>query len=300
MIPIATLLDMGIENPKIGMEIPIDYFLNGSDENENTQEVFILSGYFKEFVTARAKNFGYIAVSEEFRAKNGAGLISTSIQYTNSSKVDEYNQKLTNDLSLSSEQQINPWRPFSGGGASNMLGFAIFIAFIMFTGYLLIYNVLYISISKDIRFYGLLKAIGTTPRQIKKIVISQTLMLSGIGIPLGLLSGALLSFVLVPVVLGGTVLEIQGKVSFNPLIFIGAALFALMTVFISAIKPSSKASKISPLKRCDIPMQPLTVKRQIQRPAGKFILWQCAICLEIKNAHLLYFCHYSWELPFLW
>ena len=34
---------------------------------------------------------------------------------------------------------------------------------IIFTGYLIIYNVFQISVTNDIRFYGLLKTIGTTP-----------------------------------------------------------------------------------------------------------------------------------------
>lgn len=41
---------------------------------------------------------------------------------------------------------------------------------IVFSGYLLIYNVMYISITKDIRFYGMLKTVGTTPKQIRKMV----------------------------------------------------------------------------------------------------------------------------------
>ena len=36
---------------------------------------------------------------------------------------------------------------------------------ILLTGYLIIYNVFQISVAGDIRFYGLLKTIGTTPRQ---------------------------------------------------------------------------------------------------------------------------------------
>lgn len=43
------------------------------------------------------------------------------------------------------------------------------------SGYLLIYNVLYISISKDTRFYGLMKTLGTTQAQIKSLVKNQAL-----------------------------------------------------------------------------------------------------------------------------
>lgn len=41
---------------------------------------------------------------------------------------------------------------------------------INFTGYLIIYNVFQISVAGDIRFYGLLKTIGTTPRQLRRII----------------------------------------------------------------------------------------------------------------------------------
>lgn len=62
---------------------------------------------------------------------------------------------------------------------------------IVFSGYLLIYNVMYISVTKDIRFYGMLKTIGTAPKQIKKIVKMQAFRLSVIGILVGILLGTL-------------------------------------------------------------------------------------------------------------
>ena len=37
---------------------------------------------------------------------------------------------------------------------------------------------LYIAVTKDINFYGLLKTIGTSPRQIKKIVKGQAIRIS--------------------------------------------------------------------------------------------------------------------------
>lgn len=40
-------------------------------------------------------------------------------------------------------------------------------------GYLLIYNVFDISVMQDVRQYGLLRTIGTSSRQIKKLVIRQ-------------------------------------------------------------------------------------------------------------------------------
>lgn len=57
--------------------------------------------------------------------------------------------------------------------------------FIVLSGYLLISNVMYISVARDIRFYGMLKTIGASSRQIKRLVRLQALRLSLIGIPAG-------------------------------------------------------------------------------------------------------------------
>ena len=54
-----------------------------------------------------------------------------------------------------------------------VLAIAAILVLIIFTGYLIIYNVFQISVTNDIRFYGLLKTIGTTPRQIRRIIRQQ-------------------------------------------------------------------------------------------------------------------------------
>ena len=121
------------------------------------------------------------------------------------------------------------------------------LALILLTGYLIIYNVFQISVAGDIRFYGLLKTIGTTPRQLRRIIRTQALLLSLIGIPVGLLLGWLLGGVLTPVI----VAQLDGvtaMVSVSPLLFAGAALFALVTVLISCRRPGRLAGKVSPVE----------------------------------------------------
>ena len=121
------------------------------------------------------------------------------------------------------------------------------LALILLTGYLIIYNVFQISVAGDIRFYGLLKTIGTTPRQLRRIIRTQALLLSLVGIPTGLLLGWLLGGVLTPVItarLDG----VTTVVSVNPLLFAGAAIFALVTVLISCRRPGRLAGKVSPVE----------------------------------------------------
>jgi putative ABC transport system permease protein len=117
---------------------------------------------------------------------------------------------------------------------------------VFLAGYLIIYNIFQISVTADIQFYGKLKTLGTTTKQIKKLIYGQSNRLCVIGIPLGLLLGWLLGMVLVPVLMGR--LEGDPVVSANPLIFLGSALFAWLTVTISCLRPARLAGKVSPIE----------------------------------------------------
>lgn len=142
---------------------------------------------------------------------------------------------------------------YTGAQLSNKLDPAVaaiivgVLALILLTGYLIIYNVFQISVAGDIRFYGLLKTIGTTPRQLRRIIRTQALLLSLIGIPIGLLLGWLLGGVLTPVITA-RLNEVTTVVSVSPLLFVGAAIFALVTVLISCRRPGRLAGKVSPVE----------------------------------------------------
>ena len=117
---------------------------------------------------------------------------------------------------------------------------------VFLAGYLIIYNIFQISVTADIQFYGKLKTLGTTTKQIKKLIYGQANRLCVIGIPMGLLLGWLLGMVLVPVLMGR--LEGNDVVSSNPVIFLGSALFAWLTVTISCLRPARLAGKVSPME----------------------------------------------------
>lgn len=123
------------------------------------------------------------------------------------------------------------------------------IALIILTGYLIIYNIFQISVIKDIRFYGLLKTIGTTGRQIKKLIRRQALILSCIGIPIGLVAGYFIGTAVVPLIMNNsTYAGADFTTSANPIIFIGSTVFALVTVAISTAMPGRIAAGVSPVE----------------------------------------------------
>ena len=82
-------------------------------------------------------------------------------------------------LRMQDQVKLNEKQSFSGAISMKASSGAVIamvillVFFIIGSGYLLIYNVLYISISKDTRFYGLMKPLGTTQAQIKSLVKNQ-------------------------------------------------------------------------------------------------------------------------------
>lgn len=111
------------------------------------------------------------------------------------------------------------------------------------------YNIFQISVIRDIRFYGMLKTIGTTGKQLRKIIRRQACILSVMGIPLGLVVGFFVGKGLLPFIM--RLSSYQGdcsKVSPSAWIFIGAVVFSFVTVFISTLKPGRVVSKVSPIE----------------------------------------------------
>lgn len=126
---------------------------------------------------------------------------------------------------------------------------AALLILIIMTGYLIIYNIFRISVSSDIRYYGLLKTVGVTPRQLRRIVRQQAMMLCAEGCPAGLVIGYLAGRVLMPVIMESTSLGTSCvEVSISPVIFAASALFSIVTVFLSCARPARMASKVSPVE----------------------------------------------------
>ena len=123
-----------------------------------------------------------------------------------------------------------------------------FLLLIIFCGYLIIYNIFYISVVNDIRFLGMMKTIGTTGRQVKKILSWQVRRLAVAGIGLGVLSGYLVSLFAAPAVMSQTSYADFYEAPKNPWGLVAAVLFAALTVLISCRKSYGMASKISPVE----------------------------------------------------
>ena len=178
----------------------------------------------------------------------GTGYIDAVMMMPTAWNIEKQALDVTSKYGLDERVSINDAYQTATVSFSSMLPLVTGIAVIFIAGYLLIYNVFYISIAQDIRFYGMLKTLGTTARQIRKIVYKKAIKLSLMGIPIGLLLGWPIGRLLLPAIVNMLTDDIRIVTTVNPLIFLVAIVFSAITVFISCQKPAILAAKVSPME----------------------------------------------------
>ena len=186
----------------------------------------------------------------------GAGLIQGTLMFANSQNIEGRVQTIIAESGYAPEEieyGIN-WAYFSEAGqdvdAFSSIVLVIAFLVIMLTGYLIIYNIFRISIAGDIRFYGLIKTIGATKKQIRYLVLRQAVLLSVMGIPIGLILGYGIGNLAMPLFLSAmnTISTAGFHLKANPYIFIFSAVFTLVTIFISCRRPGKIAGSVSPIE----------------------------------------------------
>ena len=248
MVSKSVLDALDINKPQKNMDIRL--------EQDGKDIVFKLSGWFTDYSYSKGGFRGFI--SENYVKKLGMtkekdGVLCISAK---SGHQQDLYSIIEKKIKLKENQEWDVVFDIQEENKDTFFVTAVCVlllgSIIVFSGYLLIYNVMYISITKDIRFYGMLKTIGTSPSQIKNIVKKQAIRLSVIGIPSGIILGIIISFVAVPYAItmfaSGNKDVMPSNISFNPFIYIGTILFAVITVLLSCRKPAKLAGKVSPIE----------------------------------------------------
>jgi len=176
------------------------------------------------------------------------GYIDCVMMFPSAWNIVEQAETVTEAYGLDERASINGAYSTAEINLSAILSVLAGILVIFLAGYLLIYNVFYISIAQDIRFYGMLKTLGTTARQIRKIVYKKAFRLSLIGSPTRLALGWPVGRLLLPAIINILTENMRVVTTVNPLIFLVAVVFSLITVFISCRKPAKMAAKVSPME----------------------------------------------------
>ena len=178
MLPVKILKKLGINNPKRGMKIALDVSISFF---QTEKEEFELSGWYSAYTEGNgsSKAIGYVSEKKLKEwgddIKDGSDIL---ICPSNDMEWKDTEEKLYEDVPMKdNSQQIIATDTAKNRAVKEMTGsygMAAVEAVVILCGmFLLVYNVMQISMAGDIRQMALLHTIGTTKKQIRKIYIRQ-------------------------------------------------------------------------------------------------------------------------------
>ena len=245
MVTEEALKKCGFENKKTGDEITFVYEI----KEKRQEKTFQISGIWGGF--GIVDNF---FVSKAFCEQEGIEELYNSrcdISFEKRWMSEEEQQAFIDKMELGKSQRLFYVYEF-GNAAEIFWGIAGIVVVTCLSAYLLIYNIMYLSVAGNIRYYGLLQTIGMTGKQIRSLIKKQMIWIGGIGISLGLFLGFFVSFSLIPVAIEslGMKQEQTGQVQvvFHPAVFLLTILLTGFSVWYAARKPIRLAESSSPIE----------------------------------------------------
>lgn len=243
--------DMALK--KLGYEEKLNQTIEIEYEDYASGEIvikdFIVTGITKSSESAQVKKSYSIIVSNDymnstrdmskenfnvfFTLKNGDNMYADDMEMMTGEIGENFGIKKV--YTAVNENYINLSKP----DPSVITSIVVICLVIILSSILVIYNIFYLSIITKVQEFGKLRAIGTTKKQIKKIILKEGMYLSVIAIPLGLVAGYIISEVIAKYLL-------LSDVSVSKwLTALAIGLISIITVYVSLIKPMKVASKVS-------------------------------------------------------
>lgn len=264
------LEDCGLEDLGVGDSFTITY---GDGNGEHTKE-FAISGICKGY---GAKNVFY--VSRSFFDQSGFQLTDYGrgfiyLKYASSIIPQKTQAALEESLELGKKQRLI-FMSDSASSVQIMAGMAGLILITCISAYLLIYNILYLSVSGNTRYYGLLQTVGMTGRQVYALMKRQMLYIGAAGITLGILLGGAASFLVIPwIVKTLGIREEDISVAFHPAIILLCLVLISLTIWLGSRKPAKIATSVSPVEALNY--RPNAGSKESHKTGKGNLIWRMA------------------------
>lgn len=125
----------------------------------------------------------------------------------------------------------------------------LLLILVMIAGFLIINNIFKISVNEDINLIGLLKTIGMTKVQVKKLVHLESFIVSIPSIIIGNAIGISIGKIILNKIFSSNVMlaNINLSLALILLVIFFSTIFTLLTVFLSVMSPAKYAAKVSPI-----------------------------------------------------
>ncbi len=244
---------MGQNNPCYVYDEDNNAVLNGETLEVDETRTYTVVGFYERPSFENYTAPGYTAITLVDREPGDNYSYSVWFKMANAKDVYDFmEQNQLSGTTNSSVLRFSGVSRYDGFSAMILSLAAIAMALIMFGSVALIYNAFSISVSERTKQFGLLSSVGATKKQLRKMVVAEAMMVSTVGIPLGILSGV--GGIGVTLIFVGDKFKslvgfpIPLRLSVSALSIVAAVVIAILTVLISAIVPSKRATKISAIE----------------------------------------------------
>ena len=266
-IDLATAKKLGYKG-EIGEEIEIPYSIEKpytGEIIEKKSDKFIISGTFQNPIDSNV-GVGQIYLSKAYVDKlllpdtnnDMEVMLKNSFMIKDKLlKIAERNgYKVADSPGNLSDKEIRIGVNFayilSRGDNADFLIFLpalLLLILVMIAGFLIINNIFKISVNEDINLIGLLKTIGMTKVQVKKLVHLESFTVSIPSIIIGNAIGISIGKIILNKIFSTNVMlaNINLSLALILLVILFSTIFTLLTVFLSVMSPAKYAAKISPI-----------------------------------------------------
>ena len=266
-IDLATAKKLGYKG-EIGEEIEIPYSIEKpytGEIIEKKSDKFIISGTFQNPIDSNV-GVGQIYLSKAYVDKlllpdtNNDMEVMLKNSFMIKDKLlkiaDRNGYKVADSPGNLSDKEIRIGVNFayilSRGDNADFLIFLpalLLLILVMIAGFLIINNIFKISVNEDINLIGLLKTIGMTKVQVKKLVHLESFIVSIPSIIIGNAIGISIGKIILNKIFSTNVMlaNINLSLALILLVILFSTIFTLLTVLLSVMRPARYAAKVSPI-----------------------------------------------------
>lgn len=223
-----------------------------------TEKTFTISGIYSDYGSTKAAGVPGVylstAAADTLNAEESAAYFL--IEFKNGVNINAAQKSIQSSLNITDDRigRNEYLLAVMGYGESNAVrGLyatgAVLFCIVLIAGIMMIYNTFNISMMERVQQFGLLRCIGASKYQIKKLVKREGLCITLKAIPIGLAAGMALAFIC------SAILKFYNSSLFKDLALFNISLAGItagilvgfLTVSIAASLPANKAAGVSPV-----------------------------------------------------